>query len=403
MLGKKGFILIVTYLIIVILVIIFGATLIARTIGENAAAKRIKQLTQAFELAEAGIDRALRALKLDFDSPKESGVSITMGVLSSAFDLPSLVSASQIVGQYKYRIDTTTSSDIRRIRAMGYVPNADNPAVTRWVEAYVERVSPPTGYFDNAIWTTGDVTINGDAYSVKGEDYTSSIDEIDNDSDLSIDEAGERDGVDNDNDLVIDEAGEGGNINYGGQIIGDVSNVAGDETKLSSDIKFYYLNFDAFRNMAIEQNNLYTATNLADKTYMKNYPFPTSYWRDAAKTEANVIYLEGDLDVSGNIQLGGIFIVAKDVIASAGSADIGGTIDFNGIIYTLGDIKIHGTVDLLGSVWSGAGGAELDGNVTLGLNYTYVSTFKKYITDNPSINLKSWHEPKLPIAKDTLL
>lgn len=384
-LNKKGFLLIWVYLVIAVLLIL-GSALVARTINDNKIATRSKQATQAFELAEAGIDRALRALRGNFTAPRDplDNTLITMGIATSnPFALPSNVGATPIIGQYRYRIDNTSDSNVTRIRAMGYVPHTGSPVVTRWVEVYVEITQPPGSFFNNTIWTTGNVTLNGTSYNVNGEATP--------------------DGIDNDQDGSTDEAGEGGNVCYGTSIVGDPSNIDGTEDKLLAGTKFYYLNFDTFKEMATTQGYFYTTANLADKTYMKDHPFPTTFWNPSDPSKPNVVYLEGDLDVSGNIGLGGIFIVAKDVIASAGSAEIGGTIDVNGIIYSLGNIKIHGTVDLSGAVWGGSGGVELDGNVDLGYNYTYINTFKSLIQNNPSVNIRSWHEPSTCVDKNSLV
>jgi type II secretory pathway pseudopilin PulG len=381
---KRGFILIYAYMIIAVLVIL-AAALLARVMTENKAAVVNKGAIQAFALAEAGIDTALMDLKADFAGTAPAGVYV-----SPLADLPTGASATQRIGQYRYRIDKSTSPDaaitdanVSRVRSMGYVPNADSPTVTRWLEAYIGVSDYPGHFFDGALWTTGNLTIDGTSYNVNGETSP--------------------DTIDNDHDGTIDEAGEGGNVRYGGNITGSTAKIDGTTEQLPVDMDFYKINFDDFKDIAVAQGHYYTAAQLEDTQYMRTHAFPEGFWFNEAAEVANVIYLEGDMTVIGNTHLGGIYVVARDVVADLGDTELGGTVNVQGIIYTLGNVNIHGTVDLTGGVWSGDRGANLKGSLNLNYNYRYVHAFQDLVDGNPSVLLRSWQQPDYSVGRDDLL
>lgn len=64
---RKGVALLVVYIVIVILLIL-GVAFTARSIAESRIAERQKKATQAFWLAEAGLERTLYELKQDFEN-----------------------------------------------------------------------------------------------------------------------------------------------------------------------------------------------------------------------------------------------------------------------------------------------------------------------------------------------
>jgi Tfp pilus assembly protein PilX len=141
--NNKGFILIVSYMVITVLVIL-GVGLSSSTISEQRVAHKEKDLIQAFWIAEAGLDNAISNLS-------EANLS---GTLETG----------------KYFTETApTSNPVRYlITSTGGVPDTDktdpNNAV-RIIKAVVEQPvneADPSG-ITSAITASGDVTVKGSA------------------------------------------------------------------------------------------------------------------------------------------------------------------------------------------------------------------------------------------------
>ncbi|MFH0839917.1 MAG: hypothetical protein V1883_02745 [Candidatus Omnitrophota bacterium] len=125
--------------------------------------------------------------------------------------------------------------------------------------------------------------------------------------------------------------------------------------------------------------------------------FPTSYWYDEVQRIPNVVYLEGDLTLNGNIgTIGGFFIVRGDVATDpedTGDTSINGVGSIDGCIYTTGAFNINGGADSLnvnGGVWAGQE-AVLRGTAEIQENEEYlqniVETFGIYY-----ISTNQWRE-----------
>jgi type II secretory pathway pseudopilin PulG len=103
--NKKGFILVASYMVIVVLIIL-GASFVSRNIGEMRIAEREKNFVQAFYLAEAGIDEAFARLRA-FHSAEDPGEE---GLGAGAYDYETID-----LGEGKFRIVSTGSvGDINR-------------------------------------------------------------------------------------------------------------------------------------------------------------------------------------------------------------------------------------------------------------------------------------------------
>lgn len=126
--NKRGIVLIICYMVIVILSIL-GAAFLVRSVSERNVASGYYSSTQALWVAEAGIQQALWELKYNScaDCSNCSGNRCISGTLTSA-------------GDYDVTITATT------ITSQGSVPsrNAANP-VTRTVQATISS-SPPFNY-----------------------------------------------------------------------------------------------------------------------------------------------------------------------------------------------------------------------------------------------------------------
>lgn len=144
--NRRGAALIICYMVIVALSILAGAFL-TRSISERSAAGKYFDSTQAFWLAEAGINQALYELRIG--GYNVSGAENKWsGSLSPA-------------GQYTVDLGDLDTDGRRHITAHGYVPSAASVVrVERVIEVTVSK-RIPTGFYDNAIYAAGDLDRKG--------------------------------------------------------------------------------------------------------------------------------------------------------------------------------------------------------------------------------------------------
>lgn len=290
---------------------------------------------RAFYLAESGIQKALYELRKNYNWTGEGPLSISW--------------AGSNKGDYEVSVEIITHGDKRRVISTGYYPQKFGGSIQRAIEVDIESPMPPW-FFSNAITAGENVDLNGN-YTVDGS------------------------------------------IMYGEEI--DPASTP-NSSKFEGD--FPLLDFAQIRDTAASQikpdgqNNIYTQADIdAGK------PFPTSFWFDEENGIPNVVYVETDLVLRGNVgTIGGFVVVAGDVITNpSGGADttINGNGTIDGAVYTLGEFEINGGgngLGVTGGVW-GRDEVELNGNATVSYNQVYMEAI-----DNLNISFKpqivSWKE-----------
>ncbi len=338
--NKGVFILVLSYMIIAVLLII-SAAFIIRTINEKNLAYRDKESKEAFHLAEAGINRAIMQLWQDYDSSGTPSVNLGRG-------------------QYSVSI-TSILPDKRQIISSGFIPLAANFRAKRTIEAIVRKYIP-ANFYDNAIYTAGELDLNGNAYAVNGD------------------------------------------VIYGDtQAATNTQNITGTITQDPSINPLAGLNFQQLYDISQSQGNFYDAARL-DKVKKGQDSFPVSFWYSPPTNPAdpttgvpNVVYIEGDLTLNGNIGgIGGLFVVAGDVLTNplgTYDATINGNGMVHGFIYTRGEFRVNGGgggLNVDGGVWAGTE-AELNGNATVSYNKDYADAIRALNID-PGIQILSWRE-----------
>ena len=139
--SKKGTILILTIFVVIVLAILGGA-LVTRSVSERNLAQRYDWSNRAFWLAEAGINRALQEVIDDFTT-SDLGWNQTLG--SGSYDV--------VLGPiYGVQMRNATSTGI-----FGTIQR-----IIRVILAI------PQGFWDNAVYSSGNVTNNGNAGSITG-------------------------------------------------------------------------------------------------------------------------------------------------------------------------------------------------------------------------------------------
>jgi len=329
--NKKGIALILGFIVIAVLAI-FGATVISRSISETRVVKRHTESNQAFWLAEAGINCALKELKLSYSSTLANCTVSPIGAGRYAVGAPvNIVKSGQTYKQ---------------ITSYGFIPAAAPARENRTIEALMVKFEyTPNDFYTNAIYTAGGVSISGKAYTVEG------------------------------------------NVTYAGNFTGYEGDVNGT---IESDPLIYplvQLNFDEIRARSISQGNYHNSTQL-------NGPFPTSFWYNETAGIPNVVFLEGNLDLSGKTHVAGFFVVGGEVTYNA---TISGNVDVDGSIYTLGRFTINGGGNALnvdGGSWSGQL-TTLHGGATVHYNQTVMTAIRNlnFTTD---VQIVSWREVKNP-------
>ncbi|OGX24216.1 MAG: hypothetical protein A3J51_01455 [Omnitrophica WOR_2 bacterium RIFCSPHIGHO2_02_FULL_45_21] len=337
--NKKGMALIITFAVILLLTIL-GSAIISRSISENNIARRYSETAQAFWLSEAGINRALYELRNDYNS--------------------SSISATQL-GSGGYEATISSSGGDRIVNSTGYFPFSGAQRASRSIEATMSKSIPPN-FYDNAIYSAGEVDLNGNSYSITGD--IRYADEIDN-----------------------------------------TGNVNGTITQDNSINPLARFDFQQLRALSSGQQNVYviSGNNLVNEATGEQ-GFPGSFWYspptdpdDPATGTPNIVYIEGDLQLNGNIgTIGGFFVVAGDVINNLGAtydADVNGRGQIDGAIYTRGEFRINGgggNLNINGGVWAGEE-ARLNGNAHVAYNNTYMSALGS-LNLTADVQISSWKD-----------
>jgi len=337
--NEKGSVLIMTYMVLVCMAG-FAAVFSQRTISEkNLSAMSVEQ-TKAFYLAEAGVDEALLSLRGDYDY--YTGTPPTT------------------VGEGEFETNVSYLSTTRRVvNAIGYFPDRYTPRAVRRIEAVIKKEMPADFFGDGvdgyAIWSAGDVDLNGTSYAIEGD------------------------------------------VVYAGNLEGTDENVTGSVTQDPGIAPLARFDFDALRNIAIAQGNLYDSTRIKDiETGKDSYPDCAAcpadkpdccFWYtypsvgmdgnlDPTTGVPNVNFIEGGLKVGGNTgTIGGFFIVVDGVLATppvveGSDTTFNGTLTIEGCIYSLQKFTIDGggnsqnVVNINGGVWCETEAELNSGHVT---------------------------------------
>lgn len=328
---NRGIILVVVLFVVLVLSIL-SIGMMLRMITETRVNEHYRDSTEAFYLAEAAIDKAIA--KLPSDTSSETGVSLGGG-------------------KYSLSIITITADKKWKVTGNGYVPDLPpNSRAGKKIEAVVEKKDMGDNFWNNAMYSSGNVNFIGDSYTVDGD------------------------------------------VRYGGNTPDNTSGVLPPHTCIPDPnaSPLVLLDFTSLRNRAISQikpdgqNNLYTADDIAEG---KN--FPTSFWFDEANSIPNVVYVETDLIITGNTTVGGFIIVGGDVIENV---DVRGDVTVDGCIYTRGYFESRGGVNINGGIWTGDR-ATVRGNATIDYNQTYMNAIRQNINPSTEVQLISWREEKL--------
>ena len=147
-------------------------------------------------------------------------------------------------------------------------------------------------------------------------------------------------------------------------------------------------------------DNLYTAAEVA----AGNPPFPGNFWFDTsdpnpANWVPNVVYVETDLVLNGNIgTIGGFFLVVGDVATDPTTTSetvINGNGQIDGCVYSTGQFRVNGGgsgLNVLGGVWSGTDGVRLNGSIEIEYHMPYMDAIRTVIQPGSTLQIISWRK-----------
>jgi type II secretory pathway pseudopilin PulG len=343
---KRGFALIFVFFVIAVLGIL-AAALLSRSISESNIARKNAESIQAFWLAEAGVHRALEELR---DNYNQSGTNLW----------------STALNQGGYFVDIAIVDQDREVTAHGFIPFTGTLRVERIIEALMRKSIPPN-FYGNAIYTSGNVDLNGNSYNIVG------------------------------------------NVLYAGSI-DNTDNINGTITQDDSINPLARLDYQQLLTRSQAQHNVYTYNTKGKlvNQYTGQQGFPASFWysppsdpNDPTTGVPNVVYVMGDLELRGNIgTIGGFYVVVGDVITNP-DVSYDATINGNGIvegaIYTRGEFRINGgggNLNINGGIWAGEQ-ARLNGNATVSYNHDYMLAIQG-LNINVEVQIYSWKEQLNP-------
>jgi hypothetical protein len=349
-LGRRGSVLILVYVVLGVLLVL-SSVFFTRIVSDRKLFDIGRERQEAFYLAEAAVDKGIAGLN---NSATYSGTPTAVAL-----------------GRGEYKVTVSGSGSQRTLRAYGYVPSEAGARAARAIEAIVEKQSPPN-FFDNAIYSAGDVDLNGDSYSIDGK------------------------------------------VIYADSLSGSTSHITDTVTKDPTISPLAQFDFQDLRDIAVAQGNLYDSARLADVNKNKD-SYPADFWYTdpigvpgdypdfehyAASGTPNVVYIEGDMVLNGNIgAVGGFFLVVGDVLTdpdNTSDATINGNGTVEGCIYTTGNFRINGgggNLNVNGGVWAGLE-ARLNGNATVAHKPLYMDSIEALINSRTSVvfQLLSWRE-----------
>lgn len=333
-------------LIVVVMLVVLSVAMLAQSISEGRMAQRELESAQAFWATEAGVNKTLDDLRNNYE-------------LSGEQTLASLGSGK---GEYQATItqDLPNPGD-RTVVVYGYFPAKDSYLSKREIKVVLNRSIPP-GFYDNAVYSAGNVTINGNAFNVSANDA---------DGDGSPDES----------EPAIVYAGEAD--------ISNPENITGTVSSDSSISPLARLDFQELYDKSFAQGNVYDEDRIDSGD-----AFPNSYWYSIDDVNSNgqvdvgenwvpnVVYVETDLTLQGGIgTIAGFFVVAGDVITNPSGtydATINGNGKIEGVIYTRGSFRVNGGgsgLNIDGGVWAGEG-VRFNGGVNTAYNEDYMNAIQ---------------------------
>jgi hypothetical protein len=365
--NNRGVALILSFILIAVLTVL-GAASLSRSISESRIARRYSESTQAFWLAEAGINRGIFELRKNYDW---TGIS-----------------------EDKYFVTVEDLGNFRKkIISKGCVPNITSSRITRVLEVIVEKSVLPLWW---AIFGDQEIKISGSAV----------IDSYDSSKGRYIGTPIDKDGDVGTNSIVNKSVKLTGSvIIYGDVIVGP----GGDPSKVISASGSVIIDGQRLAADTVTTlPNVQVApglTNLGDLRLegSRNLSLPAgSYWYSSIKISGSsslstsgdvTIYVDDKVEFSGSSVVGGDNQPPKLTIIVLGDEDVRftGNNTFYGSLYApRSEIKISGSVEAFGAVI----GKEMD--ISGSVRFHYDKALNPTGTRQATVKVISWKDTQNP-------
>ena len=364
---ERGFILISVYLLVTFL-LISGAAFFYRVLAEARHNDRFVDGVRSFYLAESGLDQALQSL---IGNANYAGIAYT---------------ALAPIGGFEIVVTQPGQPNLRRILVTGHVPD-NNPASAgyqqRQLEAYAQLTDSP---FQNALFTDGDIEMNGNA---KTDSYNASTAPYDpaqpgSKGHVGTNSTGSGDVELKGNATVNGDAfvGVGGNPNQVIQLQGN-STISGSKVPLDTAVT---LTPQTVPGGVQNSGDLILSGN-------QQMVLPSgTYWFTKIEIKGNAqltvqgtasIYVTGDVKLDGNVTLSAVSLANpllqqpnQLTLAVVGNKDV--KIEGNGRLFgkvnaPQSEIEVKGNGQLFGSAI--AKEAELKGNAKIHFDESTAQTY----------------------------
>lgn len=120
---------------------------------------------------------------------------------------------------------------------------------------------------------------------------------------------------------------------------------------------------------------------------------PPSFWFDEENQIPNVIYVTDSINLSGNYNIGGLIIV-RGTTQIQEDASFGGNNTIHGVIYTSGHFNMHGggnkPINIMGGAFCGS--ATLKGQPSLTYCEEYMRAIEDFVMIESRFEVISWRE-----------
>ena len=363
--NNRGIALILIYLFITILVIMLS-TFFYTLIQSMKISQRHSDFIKAFYAAESAIDVGLSNLPAPPPPIPFNGTPQNLGTPVNAQYETDIIFFGPTLKKWQ-------------INGIGYVP--DSTTIPRW-EVEIEVVAEKS-FFSNALYSGSNLTIKSTTYTVNGDVF------YDEDGILDIQHPGG----------IIGETTQGETVDFR-----DIDD-GGD------------IDYDGLRAMAADQqlNDTHGFDHLIDVSDWGSSGPPDGFWytrgddgvdndSDGTTDEydewvPNIIYVEGtgDLNIGGGITVGGFIVIVS------GDCQITGTMTLEGCMLVIDDLKISGTIDATGGLWTGdlipddeggnKDGIFVNGSINIVYNQDYMDAINSLGYDfTDTMAIISWQE-----------
>lgn len=275
----------------------------------------------------------------------EAGANKALDELRVSYATTSVADTAMGAGGYSATI-TNNPDGTRTVTSAGFIPYLAPFRVQRAIQVVMNKLPMvPPNFYNSALYSAGNVVIKGNSYDIEGD------------------------------------------VIYAGTISSNTGNIDGTITHDPAISPLASLSFNQLRAISKSQGNYHNSSQL-------NGPFPNTFWYDEAAGIPNVVFLEGNLDLTGKTSVGGFFVVGGEVIYDA---VISGNVSVKGCIYTRGNFTINGggnSLNIEGGVWTGTG-ATLNGNAKIDYHGTYMQAIQNLGIDT-DVQVISWLDTQNP-------